>query len=208
MVETIEKLAQKYDLCKKFVEEALKAADDNVKKAAETVDQDNITNKDVKLRENLYSYFSRKECNGIITTVREKGSRPGTCREAGIRSVKNIAEDLISRIKAVHLEPEEYITVSSLIPEQYLDTVWGSGDTVYDYIFNVDYGGNEGIYLDVYMRVGKGSDAETFSIITAKTLDESVEAFFKMSRLAAYCNILLRNDGYIIKGLTEYISKI
>lgn len=155
------------------------------------------TKNDEKLREMIYSYLSRLPENGIYITKWEPCEDGIHCKQSGHRSFKTVIDDLESRIKAAGLEPNEYLLSDTKDADTYVDT-----SKKWSFVFDVNYGGCEGIYFDLYVF----SEGKLYSLLTGKTLDTSVEAYFKMNQLSGFCNILLRNDGYKIKGLTKYLE--
>jgi hypothetical protein len=66
-------------------------------------------------------------------------------------------------------------------------------------VCHVDWGGSEGIYLDISMLHYKDNQIKLDSFATGKTLDSSGEAFLHMSRIAAECSMMLNGRGEIVR---------
>lgn len=59
-----------------------------------------------------------------------------------------------------------------------------------------NYGASEGIYLDISLKYYDKDGRQRFvSFATGKTLGESADDFYKMSRIAAECSLLLNGRG-------------
>lgn len=72
----------------------------------------------------------------------------------------------------------------------------------YDFVQCIpNYGESEGIYLDIVL-VYRNEDGEPRSerFATGKTLDEDVDAFFRMSIVAAVCSLLLNGRGRVYQS--------
>jgi len=70
---------------------------------------------------------------------------------------------------------------------------------------HVNYGGSEGIYLDIALKYYDKTDNRTkfYDFATGKTLGESGDDFLKMSRIAAECNMMLNGFGQKIEFALE-----
>lgn len=193
---------RKYVLNQNCIEKAFES--EEIRTLAEKIYEDTehdifkTTKNDKKLKEMIYSYLSRLPENGIYITKWELCDDGIHCKQSGHRSFKTVIDDLESRIKAVGLEPDEYLLSDTKDADIYVNT-----SKKWAFVFDVNYGECEGIYFDLYVF----SEGKLYSLLTGKTLDTSVEAYFKMNHLSGFCNILLRNDGYEIKDLTKYLEK-
>lgn len=162
-----------------------------------------------RIRENLYSSFSRSADHGIISSVYERIDEKD--RYIGIRGLNKIADDLIFRIKDAGLEPDEYLlsnvfTMSLFAKPENLVIPLTGKDRI-SFSSTVNYGGSEGIYFDVFMKYVINDIRGQESIITGKTLDTSVEAFMQMGKVAVFCDLLLQNDWRKIPGLNNYLRR-
>lgn len=64
-----------------------------------------------------------------------------------------------------------------------------------------NYGESEGIYLDIVLAYTDEDDrSRRQRFATGKTLDESVDAFFRMSITAAVCSLLLNGRGHVYQS--------
>ncbi len=92
---------------------------------------------------------------------------PRYSRRVGQRSAKEVFKELEQRLDSMGMLPDEYLC---LAPE------WEDGRAVpegADIFVTTDYGGNEGIYLDAYLKWYEDGKPVTQSFLTGKTLGES-----------------------------------
>ena len=83
------------------------------------------------------------------------------------RSAQEVFEELKHRLESQGYLPDEYFL---------LDYEWENGRKIPENagIFcTTDYGGSEGVYLDVYLKWYEGGEPVTKGFITGKTLGES-----------------------------------
>lgn len=79
-------------------------------------------------------------------------------------------------------------------------------DSSYSIGCNLDYGGSEGIYLDLYAEVNDGKNGyKRVRIGTVKTLDESDDAMRAMAELLATFKIVARDVSSELE--TEYTTE-
>ena len=67
-----------------------------------------------------------------------------------------------------------------------------------DAICHTNFGGSEGVYIDISLATEKGF----LKFATGKTLDGSAEGFYKMARIGAECSLMLNGYGHTY-SLTE-----
>ena len=93
---------------------------------------------------------------------------PGKCEYDGQRTAQEVFEELKYRLEGAGYLPDEYFL---------MDREWEDGKEIPRdaYIFcTTDYGGSEGVYLDVYLKWHKEDGSPiTKSFITGKTLEEN-----------------------------------
>ena len=193
-----ELLAFKYSLYTEDVDEALN--DEKIKIIANEINEsclrEEMTEKDEKLREMIYSYLSRREGNGIYVSV-YKGLDEHRCINEGIRHPKNIVKDILFRVKQAKIEPDEYFEESFSLKEAYKEFKYTIPESVAQkcrFMYDVDYGGSEGIYYQLMMLDRSTNTSLLHNLITGKTLAVDEKSFMKMSRLGAYINLLLKSD--------------
>ena len=190
-----ELLAYKYSLYKEDVDEAFN--DEKIKAFADKINssssREEMTDKDERLREMIYSYLSRRKENGIYVSV-YKGVDEHRCVKEGIRHPKNIVSDILYRVGQAKLEPDEYFTESYNLKEIYSEYKYVIPEPIAQkcrFMCDVDYGSCEGIYYDLMLFDHSRS---VHSLIVGKTLSKDEQAFMKMSYMGSFVHLLLKND--------------
>lgn len=92
---------------------------------------------------------------------------PCKLKYAGQRKAEDVFHELEARLDSVGYLPDEYFT---------MDWRWEHGRQIpkgADFFCKTDYGGSEGIYLDVYLEWQEGDKPKREHFITGKTLGES-----------------------------------
>lgn len=108
------------------------------------------------------------------------------------------AQDAFDQLKA-HLEKV------GLLPDEYFnlnDWKWKGETELPCYIrasCDVNWGGSEGIYLDISLLHRENNEIKYFSFATGKTLGETGDDFLRMSRIAAECSMMLNGRGSIVR---------
>ena len=85
---------------------------------------------------------------------------------AGQRTAEDVFHELEAHLDSVGYLPDEYFT---------MDWRWEHGRQIpkgADFFCKTDYGGSEGIYLDVYLEWQEGDKPKKECFITGKTLGE------------------------------------
>ena len=93
--------------------------------------------------------------------------KPGRVQEVGMRTAQEVFEELRHRLESTGYLPDEYFL---------MDSEWNDGKKIpkdADIFCATDYGGSEGIYLDVYLKWYENDKSITKSFATGKTLGES-----------------------------------
>ncbi len=67
---------------------------------------------------------------------------------------------------------------------------------------NLDYGGNEGIYLDVWIEISEDGKRHAAELGTFKTLDTSPEAMSRMAQLLA--DFIIEENAYVNEHLDDF----
>lgn len=101
---------------------------------------------------------------------------------------------------------KESLENMGMLPDEYFLRNGNEADETelpdYDYAQCVpSYGESEGIYLDIALAYTDENDRPRYErFATGKTLDESVDAFLKMSMTAAICSLLLNGRGHVYQS--------
>lgn len=108
----------------------------------------------------------------------------------------------------------EHLESKNMVPDEYFlagDYIWGEEEELpnYDEALCIPrFGGSEGIYLDISLVYQEDGERRYMPFATGKTLDDSADAFLKMSRVAAECSLLLNGRGsHYKKSLAEVIMQ-
>ena len=92
---------------------------------------------------------------------------PRRMQYAGQRVAQEVFEELKYRLESMGYLPDEYFL---------MDREWENGREIpkdADIFCTTDYGGSEGVYLDVYLKWYENDQPVIRSFITGKTLGES-----------------------------------
>ena len=105
----------------------------------------------------------------IIELERWKPSSddPHKMEYAGQRTGREVFAELKQRLESLGLLPEEYFLIGRN---------WEHGEEIpkdADMFVTTDYGGNEGIYLNIYMKWDEDSKPVTKTFATGKTLGDT-----------------------------------
>lgn len=111
-------------------------------------------------------------------------------KHIGNKTFGEVFETLENHLKDVGLLPSDYFSLNEKIADTEIPENWK------EFICNTNFGGSEGIYLDIGLVT---SDNKHINFATGKTLDEDVEAFVNMSRIGAECSMMLNGNGAKIR---------
>ena len=112
----------------------------------------------------------------------------------GMMKAGEAFDALEKHLESVGLLPDEYFLSGMFDEKQELPNY-------YEAICNTNWGGNEGIYIDIsllYKEEDRGP-LKFFKLATGKTLSSSGDAFILMSRIAAECSMMLNGFGAVVK---------
>ncbi len=104
---------------------------------------------------------------------------PRRMQYAGQRTAQEVFEELRQRLENIGYLPDEYFI---------LDADWENGREIprgASVFCTTDYGGSEGIYLDVYLKWYENGRPVTKGFITGKTLQETGDAMDRMYLIAS-----------------------
>ena len=116
---------------------------------------------------------------------------PHKLNYAGQRTAEDVFHELETRLDSVGYLPDEYFT---------MDWRWEHGRQIpkgADFFCKTDYGGNEGIYLDVYLEWQEGDKPKRECFITGKTLGESGADMDRMSLISSAITKAIRGDNSV-----------
>ena len=137
---------------------------------------------------------------------------PQRMQYAGQRVAQEVFEELKHRLEGMGYLPDEYFL---------MDREWENGREIpkdADIFCTTDYGGNEGVYLDVYLKWYEDSRPVTKSFITGKTLGETgadLDRMFLISSAitkafhgeqGAYARYRQMEDGTKAEGVVLHLS--
>ena len=118
---------------------------------------------------------------------------------AGQRTAEDVFHELEAHLDSVGYLPDEYLL---------LDSRWQNGREMprdAGFFCRTDYGGSEGIYLDVFLEWYEDSQRRTEHFMTGKTLGESDADMDRMSLISSAITKAIRGDNsvharYIVVG--------
>ena len=116
---------------------------------------------------------------------------PCKLKYAGQRTAEDVFHELETRLDSVGYLPDEYLL---------LDIHWQNGREIprdAGFFCRTDYGGSEGIYLDVFLEWYEDSQRKTEHFMTGKTLGESSADMDRMFLISAAITKAFRGDNSI-----------
>ena len=116
---------------------------------------------------------------------------PRKLNYAGQRAAEDVFHELEAQLDSVGYLPDEYFT---------MDWRWEHGRQIpkgADFFCKTDYGGSEGIYLDVYLEWQEGDKPKKECFITGKTLGESGADLDRMFLISAAITKAFRGDNSV-----------
>ena len=110
---------------------------------------------------------------------------------AGQRTAEDVFHELEAQLDSVGYLPDEYFS---------MDWRWEHGRQIpkgADFFCKTDYGGSEGLYLDVYLEWQEGDKPKRECFITGKTLGESGADLDRMFLISAAITKAFRGDNSV-----------
>lgn len=110
---------------------------------------------------------------------------------AGQRTAEEVFQDLAAHLDSVGYLPDEYFL---------MDMGWKNGREIpknADFFCKTDYGGSEGIYLDVFLEWRENGKPKSEHFITGKTLGESGSDLDRMFLISAAITKAFRGDNSV-----------
>lgn len=116
---------------------------------------------------------------------------PHKLNYAGQRTAEEVFHELKAQLDSVGYLPDEYFT---------MDWRWEHGRQVpkgADFFCKTDYGGSEGIYLDVFLEWCEEGQRKTEHFMTGKTLGESGADLDRMFLISSAITKAFRGDNSV-----------
>ena len=116
---------------------------------------------------------------------------PRKLNYAGQRAAEDVFHELETQLDSVGYLPDEYLL---------LDIHWQNGREMprdADFFCKTDYGGSEGIYLDVFLEWYEDSQRKTEHFMTGKTLGESGADLDRMFLISSAITKAFRGDNSV-----------
>ena len=116
---------------------------------------------------------------------------PRRLKYAGQRAAEDVFHELETRLDSVGYLPDEYFT---------MDWRWEHGRQIpkgADFFCKTDYGGSEGIYLDVFLEWCEEGQRKTEHFMTGKTLGESGADLDRMFLISSAITKAFRGDNSV-----------
>lgn len=116
---------------------------------------------------------------------------PRRLKYAGQRAAEEVYQELKARLDSVGYLPDEYLL---------LDNRWQNGREMprdAGFFCRTDYGGSEGIYLDVFLDWYEDGQHKTEHFMTGKTLGESGADLDRMSLISSAITKAIRGDNIV-----------
>ena len=116
---------------------------------------------------------------------------PCKLKYAGQRTAEDVFHELEARLDSIGYLPDEYLL---------LDNRWQNGREMprdAGFFCRTDYGGSEGIYLDVFLEWYEDSQRRTEHFMTGKTLGESDADMDRMSLISSAITKAIRGDNSV-----------
>lgn len=110
---------------------------------------------------------------------------------AGQRTAEDVFHELVARLDSVGYLPDEYLL---------LDRRWQNGREMprdAGFFCRTDYGGSEGIYLDMFLEWYEDSQHKTEHFMTGKTLGEGGADMDRMSLISSAITKAIRGDNSV-----------
>ena len=116
---------------------------------------------------------------------------PCKLKYAGQRKAEDVFHELEARLDSIGYLPDEYLL---------LDNRWQNGREMprdAGFFCRTDYGGSEGIYLDMFLEWYEDSQHKTEHFMTGKTLGESGADMDRMSLISSAITKAIRGDNSV-----------
>lgn len=138
----------------------------------------------------------------IESDIYEKTDNNILAKHVGMKTGQAVFDLLYKHLEQCDLLPDEYFLLSH---DPAMQRALPDFHTA---ICSADWGGSEGIYLDISLLYAENRERKLLHFATGKTLDRSGDAFLKMSRIAGECSMMLNGRGSIVRVSENAYEKI
>ena len=114
-------------------------------------------------------------------------------KHVGMKTGYEVFDLLQAHLESVDLVPDEYFSLSP-----YFETD-KELPNYNEAICHTNWGGSEGIYIDIILKYRENGKAKETPFVIGKTLGESGDDFIRMSRIAAECSMMMNGRGEIVR---------
>lgn len=108
----------------------------------------------------------------------------------GRKTFNELFEELHVHLEKNNLLPDEYFIISTDVDDANVQV-----PEFRQALCNTDFGESEGIYTDVVLRTSEGN----IHFATGKTLGETADDFYRMTRIGAEISLMLNGRGSVMK---------
>lgn len=138
--------------------------------------------------------MSIREIHTLKTEIYEPAGDGIHLKLVGMMKAEDAFKALKKHLESVGLLPDEYFSQGLFDKKQELPEY-------YEAVCNTNWGGSEGIYIDISLmyRENDREELKFFKLATGKTLGQSGDDFLLMSRIAAECSMMLNGFGTVVK---------
>lgn len=112
-------------------------------------------------------------------------------QHVGMIDAQDAFDQLEAHLKKIGLLPDEYFSLSFNLKGELPDFS--------EAVCHTNWGGSEGIYIDIELKYYQDRQPKVLQFATGKTLGDSGDAFLRMSRIAAECSMMLNGRGSIVR---------
>ena len=140
-----------------------------------------------------------KEIESIECRIWSEPDEKHCVHEIGMMEAEDVFDRLHDHLADEDMLPDEYFNFNDNFfagSHEYYQTARELPKNFSHFSAETDWGGSEGIYLDIYVNI----PGKRIPFATGKTLSEDGNAFINMSRIAAECLMFLNGSGSIIKN--------
>ena len=123
----------------------------------------------------------------------------GRVQKIGMCNCQDIFDELKIKLENAGLLPDEYFTMDYIFENEKMPDFSEA-------VCSVNFGGSEGIYLDVRLHYYDGNkNPVSKCFATGKTLGDATADFYKMSLAAGECSMLLNGNGCKVENNVKKI---